>query len=177
MRIIKHETVDSYKGVTQTMKKYLRSVITNRHMGLVIQQMPTGYGKTYEIADCIRELAMDPDENRKIIYLTTMNKNLPDELISKLYGENQDLYNRQILRIRANLDEVMEKILDLEIPDEFQSENYEKLCSSVRIYKNAQDNHIKDKQYLEELRKNTDEKERLFRKELTKRMAREFTSK
>lgn len=159
------------------MKKYLRSVITNRHTGLVIQQMPTGYGKTYEIADCIRELAMNPDENRKIIYLTTMNKNLPDELISKLYGENQDLFNRQVLRIRANLDEVMEKILDLEIPDEFQTDSYEKLCGAVRIYKNAQDIRIKDKQYLEELRKNADGKERLFRKELTKRLAREFTSK
>lgn len=159
------------------MKKYLRSIVASRHTGLVIQQMPTGYGKTYEISDCIRELAMDVGENRKIIYLTTMNKNLPDELISKLYGNDQNLYQRQVLRIRANLDEVIDKISELEIPDVFQTDIYEMLCNAVRIYSNAKNNHIKDKQYLEELRRNAEEKERLFRKELTRKMSREFKSK
>lgn len=159
------------------MKDYLRSIKDQMNTGLVIQQLPTGYGKTYEIAELIKEMAMDPNEHRKIIFLTTMNKNLPYELISELYGKDQELFDRQILRIRANLDEVVEKILDMEIPEVFQSTNYENLCRAVSQYKNALKHYRKDKQYVEELRRNADKFEGTFRKELTQRLSREFSNK
>lgn len=159
------------------MKDYLRSIKDQMNTGLVIQQLPTGYGKTYEIAELIKEIAMDPNEHRKIIFLTTMNKNLPYDLISELYGKDQELFARHVLRIRANLDEVMEKILDMEIPEVFQSTNYENLCKAVSQYKNALKHYRKDKQYVEELRRNADKCEGTFRKELTQRLSREFSNK
>ena len=43
-------------------------------------------------------------DDTKIIYLTTLNKNLPEDALRAAYG-NDDLYNRDVLRLRFGLDD------------------------------------------------------------------------
>lgn len=62
-----------------TTKQYIDSVLNDNVNGLFLCELPTGYGKTYTITNCMREYAANPNNTRKIIYLTTLNKNLPEE--------------------------------------------------------------------------------------------------
>ena len=53
------------------MHDYLRNIVSTHATGLATIQVPTGAGKSYEVAKLIKEMADDPDEHRKIIYLTS----------------------------------------------------------------------------------------------------------
>ena len=57
-----------------TTKQYIDSVLNDNVNGLFLCELPTGYGKTYTITNCMREYAANPNNTRKIIYLTTLNK-------------------------------------------------------------------------------------------------------
>ena len=69
-----------------TTKQYIDSVLNDNVNGLFLCELPTGYGKTYTITNCMREYAANPNNTRKIIYLTTLNKNLPEEDLKRAYN-------------------------------------------------------------------------------------------
>lgn len=100
-----------------TTKQYIDSVLNDNVNGLFLCELPTGYGKTYTITNCMREYAANPNNTRKIIYLTTLNKNLPEEDLKRAYNDEK-LYNKEVLRIRSNFDEVVDKIPVLDIPED-----------------------------------------------------------
>ena len=75
-------------------------------------------------------------DDTKIIYLTTLNKNLPEDALRAAYG-SEELYKRNVLRLRSNFDEVVEKILEIEVPEEMKTDAYLKLCKDVSLYRNA----------------------------------------
>lgn len=52
------------------------------------------------------------------------------------YG-SEELYNRNVLRLRSNFDEVVEKILEIEVPEEMKTDAYIKLCKDISIYRDA----------------------------------------
>ena len=91
-----------------TTKQYIDSVLNDNVNGLFLCELPTGYGKTYTITNCMREYAANPNNTRKIIYLTTLNKNLPEEDLKRAYNDEK-LYNKEVLRIRSNFDEVVDR--------------------------------------------------------------------
>lgn len=159
------------------MRKYLRYQIETRENGLVMLQLPTGYGKTYEITHSMKEQVDSGDTQRKIIYLTTLNKNLPEQELQNLCETNSKQHKRTVLRLKANVDEVKDKLLNMDIPESFQTDNYNALVSTLNIYRNANENSIRDKKYLEELEKRVSDAEKVFRKELTKRLAKDFGTK
>ena len=65
------------------MKEYIITTMFCGEHGLHLCELPTGYGKTYNVVHAMKEYLADPDNHRKIIYLTTLNKNLPEkELLS-----------------------------------------------------------------------------------------------
>ena len=60
------------------MKDYLLDVMRQRETGLYMCELPTGNGKTFASAMAMKEFADTITDGTKIIYLTTLNKNLPE---------------------------------------------------------------------------------------------------
>ena len=158
------------------MKDYLLDVMQQHEHGLYMCELPTGNGKTYDSARAMKEYADSIEDGTKIIYITTMNKNLPEDALRDAYG-NDELYKRNVLRLRSNFDEVVEKILDIEVPEEIQTEAYLKLRRDVSLYRNAIDKRYADKEYIKELEDRITEGDRQLRYEITKRLKNRFSTK
>ena len=58
------------------MKDYLLDVMQQQEHGLYLCELPTGNGKTFDSAQAMKEYADSIGDDTKIIYLTTLNKNL-----------------------------------------------------------------------------------------------------
>lgn len=158
------------------MKDYLNEVISNKENGLYICPLPTGYGKSYEIFRKISELAKDENENRKIIYITTLNKNLNEDELSSFF-DSKEQYNKKVLRIRSNFNSVKDKIFEIENPVEFRTDAYSDLKRVLERYNDVTKGKINDKQYVEDIKKKAEEKERLFRKEIIRHLSTNFKNK
>ena len=158
------------------LKDYLLDVMQRHEQGLYLCELPTGNGKTYDSAHAMKEYADSIVDDTKIIYLTTLNKNLPEDALRAAYG-NDDLYNRNVLRLRSNFDEVVEKILDIQVPEEMQTDVYLKLCKDVSLYRNAIEKKYADKEYIKELTDRITDGDRQLRYEITKRLKKRFSTK
>ena len=157
------------------MKEYLREVLASNETGLYLCELPTGYGKTYTVSQLIAECVRNDQSGRKIIYLTTLNKNLPEDELRAALGEAE--YERNVLRIRANFDEVVEKINDIEVPEDFQTEDYNILLKKTQTYIKLPKHGGGDKEYkalLEERIRNADSS---FRKVIRKKLSDTFMTK
>lgn len=144
--------------------------------GLYLCELPTGNGKTFDSAQAMKEYADSIGDDTKIIYLTTLNKNLPEDALRAAYG-SEELYKRNVLRLRSNFDEVVEKILEIEVPEEMKTDAYLKLCKDVSLYRNAVDKRYADKEYIKELADRITEGDRQLRYEITKRLKNKFQTK
>lgn len=158
------------------MKDYLLNVMQQKKHGLYMCELPTGNGKTFDSARAMKEYADSIEDGTKIIYITTLNKNLPEDALRAAYG-NEELYKQSVLRLRSNFDEVVEKILDIEVPEGMQTEAYLKLCKDVSLYRNAIDKRYADKEYIKELEDRITEGDRQLRYEITKRLKNSFSTK
>lgn len=158
------------------MKNYILETMKSNEHGLFLCELPTGYGKTYTVAQIMKAYACDPQNKRKIVYLTTLNKNLPEDELLTAFGE-KELYHKAVLRIRSNFDEVIDKLEDVIVPDEFQTDHYEKLLYLVRKYNQTIKNKAVDKEYINDLKKRVNEAEQVFRRELSRWLTRKFRNK
>ncbi|WP_026529054.1 hypothetical protein [Butyrivibrio sp. VCD2006] len=158
------------------MKDYLLDIMKNKEHGLYLCELPTGNGKTFDSAQAMKTFADSIKDNTKIIYLTTLNKNLPEEALMAAYS-SEELYKRNVLRLRSNFDEVVEKILEIDIPEEMKTDAYLKLCNDVSLYRNAVDKRYSDKEYIKELADRITEGDRQLRYEITKLLKRRFSNK
>ena len=158
------------------MKGYLLDVMQKDEKGLYLCELPTGNGKTYDTAHAMKEYADSIKDNRKIIYLTTLNKNLPEDALRAAYGSDES-YNRNVLRLRSNFDEVVDKIRDVEVPDEMQTDVYINLCKNVSLYRNAVDNRYADKEYVKDLVNRIKDGDKQLRYEIIKLLKRKFPTK
>ena len=98
------------------MKDYILEIMKAGQKGLYLCELPTGYGKTYNAVQAMKAYADTGDHKKKIIYLTTLNKNLPEAELLAAFGGDEAEYQRRVLRIRSNFDEVTEKLENLQIP-------------------------------------------------------------
>ena len=158
------------------MKDYLLDIMQKQEHGLYLCELPTGNGKTFDSAQAMKVFADSVKDNTKIIYLTTLNKNLPEEALMAAYG-SEELYKRNVLRLRSNFDEVVEKILEIDVPEEMKTDAYFKLCKDASLYRNAVDKRYSDKEYIKELADRITEGDRQLRYEITKLLKRKFSNK
>lgn len=159
------------------MQEYLRKIISSEEKGLFICQLPTGYGKSYCVSKVISELAKDKNNKRKIIYLTTLKKNLPDDVIRKFMDHDENSYDHNVIRIYSNVDMVRDNINKVNIPDEYRSAGYNNLISEIYRVEKAESDHIYDAKYVEELRNRVSEAERDFRHEIGNMLKKKFGTK
>lgn len=160
------------------MKEYINEIRLSRKNGLNLCELPTGYGKTFCVVQFMKDCALNPEEKRKIIYLTTLNKNLPEKDLLNAFG-SIDEYNKNVLRIRSNFDEVIEKIEKIEVPDECELylEKYATLKKLVRRYNKAVAEKVSDKEYLDNLKNRINETEKQFRNYISSKLKKEFPEK
>ena len=157
------------------MKRYILDTMASAQHGLYLTEFPTGYGKTYTAANAMKEYADNSDSKRKIIYLTTLKKNLPEEELLNAYGNNEEAYRQRVLRIRSNFDEVTEKLEKLEIPSDFQTDAYWTLLNLIRRYPKAK--QIQDSEYRSDLEKRINDAEGAFRGEIFRKLKKTYSSK
>lgn len=143
-------------------------------------ELPTGYGKTYNVVHAMRDYVLgeantenENNKKKKIIYLTSLKKNIFEEDLKKVFG-NEEEYKKNVLRIRSNFDEVKDKIRNIDIPSEMQSKSYFNLVDAVDRYNKACKEQYRDKYYVSELEKKVNKCERDFRHEIQDLLHKKF---
>ncbi|MBQ3750137.1 MAG: hypothetical protein II865_02380 [Bacteroidales bacterium] len=144
---------------------------TQTSNGLLLIDMPTGAGKTYEVIHYIKEL-MEIFSEKKIFFITTLKKNLdaPYNDLLEILSEEQ---KKKVFRIKSNID--------------FVKENFDSIKDDVKendkVWKSDEFKQLKEKyeivDFLKKYKKETqfkefEDAERNFRKMLTYKLHEEF---
>lgn len=135
-----------------TINDYIND--TTKNTGLILVDPPTGYGKTYMAAQSIYNYARKSEGNKKIFFVTTLIKNLPVDELRKVYKEHgeEHLFERDVLVIKSNFDFVYENLLELDIPEEFQTKAYCELKDKLlRLKKLEKRNDSSLKEFISEI--------------------------
>lgn len=112
--------------------------------GLFLVDMPTGYGKTYQVIKYIYEASLNPEnKNRRFIFVTTLRKNLPERDLEKWFNDNNqpNLFKQKYLRIDSNMDCVLDNLLSVEkdVQDDIKtSQEFKDLIRDVKAIKNVE---------------------------------------
>lgn len=151
------------------LKQYFLDIMRKECNGLYLCEVPTGIGKSYqaahameEYAKAMRQCARTITDERKLIYLTPLRKNVgeEEEELKKAY-ENEELFEKEVLHIKSNVDNIIENLGKVTIPQDKQPFNYDELKKQVKAYNGEFSPEIKkiweDK---------VEEEERKFRKEI-----------
>lgn len=117
------------------MIDYLLNICNENKKGLYLIEQPTGSGKTFSIAKSIYRYIIEGGEN-KIIYLTSQNKNVDDmyKTIKSIFNYDE-FVDDMTIRIENNIDCVVKRLNDLEIPEIFRTEHYYNLLADIQLYK------------------------------------------
>ena len=136
------------------MQKAIENFCKDRENGLFLLDMPTGFGKTYNVLEFIVENCEKPEyKDVKFFFVTTLKKNLPFEDLRKRFKEKkkEKYFEEKCIRIEANADKVIENLDSLyksgKIPKRITSKDqFQKLLKNVRTvcaYRNR-DSEYKD---------------------------------
>lgn len=147
--------------------------------GLLLLSMPTGFGKTYDVLSFIYEnYQRFADQNRKIIFVTNLKKNLPyGELRERfIKDDKEDVYDRNVLFIDSNSKTVITNLpkQDALIPDKFKTDIYSQLNKSIKNLNTISSNNTISEILRNEIEKNL---EPAFRKSIVDDLYRNFDSK
>lgn len=123
------------------MKKAIERFCQTRENGLFLLDMPTGFGKTYSVLEFIAD-NYDKEEykDKKIIFVTTLKKNLPYEKLREHFekrGKLQD-FEQLCMRIDSNADTVIDNLIPVynsrKIPARItQRQEFKDLHSAVKV--------------------------------------------
>ena len=170
----------------KTLKDYFLEIMEKKENGLFLCEVPTGFGKSYYaaiamheratrnryVAGVMHELATkekQPDD-RKIIYLTTLKKNVGDvaEELRKAYNDDE-LFEQDVMQICGNTDECKKFITKKNIQPTFLKEEIKELSELVNAIEecNKKDGDYYRKEYLE---KQFEEKEKELRRKIKKEL-------
>jgi hypothetical protein len=132
--------------------------------GLLIADMPTGYGKTYESARAMYDYIYKHNGEKKLFFITTLKKNLPIEELKNAYSDNCNKdFDKDVLVIKSNFDYINDNFFAVKIPDKFKMKSYYDLEKKLTIFnevegkRDASSQYIKDRvetEIREELEKN-----------------------
>lgn len=142
--------------------------------GLMLIDMPTGFGKTHNVIEYICEKVKN-DPSQKIFFVTSQKKNLPindNNWVDKLKGKlTPAVYNDRVLFIDSNLDPIIDNLLKVEnsIPYEIRlTDIYISMRREVEFVVNTPKYSTPIKEHLRR------EVEPKFRKHLAARLKKEF---
>lgn len=140
--------------------------------GLLIVDMPTGFGKTYNVARSIENYVNNLNGDKKVFFITTLKKNFPENELKKAYKDNKKLkrYIRDVLVIKSNFDYIYDNLLITEIPDKYKFNSYYDLHRKIELLveiDKKKDNGLKviKDEIIKDIRKNL---EPAFRSDISK---------
>lgn len=150
-----------------------------RENGLLLLDMPTGFGKTYSVIRYIANFIADENnKGKKIFFLTTLKKNLPlDELKEQLGNMGlAHLFEERVLKLESNVDTAINNYASNmlnDIPDDIRrSEEFKNYKADVEF---LQSNSNPD--FARSVRNNfNNNTERIFRKYLQTVLSAKFAN-
>ena len=105
--------------------------------GLLLLPLPTGAGKSYTVFKFIHDTIVKNVHNDKIIFITSLKKNLqPEELKERFEEDELEIFGKKVLYLKSNLDCVLEYLpkLKADIPNRIQElKEYKSLCQAVEF--------------------------------------------
>lgn len=165
----------SYMGESNVLANAIcKFVKKNEKRGLVEIPLPTGFGKTHAVMQAISMMTDSktgsfPDVKR-IIFTTTLKKNLPVEKLRNYFKGN---FEKEVLLLKSNVD----SLIDFhacgglsKIPEKFRNDEFNKMVKRLDRLKTLQARKEKlssdDFDFIQELRERVNEDEQVFRKHI-----------
>lgn len=150
--------------------------------GLLLLDMPTGSGKTYNVLNYIfKESIKEENKNKKFFFITTLKKNLPVKELEERFAKAgmSTYFKEKCLFIDSNADNVLDTFteeLEGNIPYEIKkTEEYKTFKSDITFLQNQKDPALKD--YLAKIRENFSRRtEPEFRRYIQKLLQSEFST-
>ena len=141
--------------------------------GLVEIPLPTGFGKTHAVMQVIsmmteRETGAFPGV-KKIIFTTTLKKNLPVEKLKDYYKGD---FDKEVLLLKSNVDSLIDFHANgglSKIPEKFKDDAFYKMVKRLDHLKTLQAKKEKssdDFEFIQELKEHANEDEQVFRKHI-----------
>ena len=164
------------------MYSCIKSFMDNdKENGLLLLDMPTGFGKTYSVIKYIAEYMKENSNNgKKIFFITTLKKNLPvDELKRRLDEmELSHLFEERVIKLESNVDTVianydssMYNDISLEIRNSEEFKNFKADVEFLKKHTGQNSDLVRS------VRNNfSNNNERIFRAYLQNTFARNFPS-
>ena len=145
----------------------------SKKKGLVEIPLPTGFGKTHAVMQAMsvmadRETGSFSDVKR-IIFTTTLKKNLPVEKLRKYYKGD---FDKEVLLLKSNVDSLIDFHADgglSKIPEKFKDDAFYKMVKRLDHLKTLQAKKEKssdDFEFIQELKERVNEDEQVFRKHI-----------
>ena len=141
--------------------------------GLVEIPLPTGFGKTHAVMQAMsmmtdRETGSFSDVKR-IIFTTTLKKNLPVEKLRSYYKGD---FDKEVLLLKSNVDSLIDFHANgglSKIPEKFKDDAFYKMVKRLDRLKTLQAKKEKssdDFEFIQELKERANEDEQVFRKRI-----------
>lgn len=141
--------------------------------GLVEIPLPTGFGKTHAVMQAISMMVDSKTDSfsdvKRIIFTTTLKKNLPVEKLRKYYKGD---FDKEVLLLKSNLDSLIDFYACggfSDIPEKFKDEAFYKMDKRLGRLKvlQAENEKTSDEfEYIQELKERVNEDEQGFRKHI-----------
>lgn len=154
---------------------------SERENGLLLLDMPTGFGKTYSVIKFIADFMKDErNSDKKVFFITTQKKNLPiDDLTKKLNEIGLSHLVERVIKLESNVDTAIKNYnpaMLKEIPEEIRkSEEFKNFKADVEFLQNAAKGQNAD--FIKSVRNNfTNNTERIFRTYLQTILFRRFSN-
>ena len=105
--------IQKMKDLKDIIADYAFSKMQNH--GLLLLPLPTGAGKSYTVFKFIHDTLVSGNCKEKIIFITSLKKNLqPEELRERFEENEQELFESKVLYLKSNLDCVLENLKALD---------------------------------------------------------------
>ena len=145
----------------------------SKKKGLVEIPLPTGFGKTHAVMQAMsvmadRETGSFSDVKR-IIFTTTLKKNLPVEKLRDYYKGD---FDKEVLLLKSNVDSLIDFHANgglSKIPEKFKDDTFYKMVKRLDHLKTLQAKKEKssdDFEFIQELKEHANEDEQVFRKHI-----------
>lgn len=141
--------------------------------GLVEIPLPTGFGKTHAVMQAMSMMVDSKTDSfsdvKRIIFTTTLKKNLPVEKLRKYYKGD---FDKEVLLLKSNLDSLIDFYACggfSDIPEKFKDEAFYKMDKRLGRLKVLQAKNEKTSdefEYIQELKERVNEDEQGFRKHI-----------
>lgn len=157
----------------EALKEFIQS-LNKSGTGVRFFEMPTGSGKTYGAIQFMHDFILHSEDFgiKRIMYLTNIKDNLQKTYsdLEKSFGEDKEPFCANVLKLTANIDCIIEKILFVDVDDEItRLPSFQALKSSVYLLKQLESLEDTTPDSLENYKKTILSKaEKSFRNDLEK---------